>query len=412
MISKAEIICIGDELLLGKTIDTNSSWISLELMNLGIKVKYKSIISDNESEIINALKRSEKTDLIIITGGLGPTKDDITKKTICKYFNTTLKTNNIILKRLKSKFKSIGKTLNDLNEKQAEMPVGANLLFNDWGTAPGMLFERNKSIFVFFPGVHIEMRSIFKTYFLPKIKKQLSDEIFEYHDIETIGISESRLSYLLYDIEKDIPKDISLAYLPSLGRVSIRLYVKGKGVSLEARKLKQKIIDLVGNHVIGNGELEIEKWLISTLSKRSHMLAFAESCTGGKIASKITSIPGSSKIFKGSIIAYNNQIKSDLLDVNNISIKKYGSVSQQVVAEMLHGVIKKFKVDYGIAVSGIAGPDGGSDEKPIGTVWIGVGNEQRQKVELLRFKGNREQIIELTSISALNQLRKFILEIN
>ena len=411
-ISKAEIICIGDELLLGKTIDTNSIFISLELLKLGIRVKGKSVISDNESEIIQALKRAEDSDLIIITGGLGPTKDDITKNTICKYFDTSLKTNNVILKRLKTKFKSVGRNLNDLNKQQAELPIGANILFNDWGTAPGMIIEKYNSSFVFFPGVPIEMRSIFKTYFLPIIKKQLGGVAFEYYDVETIGISESKLSFLLSDIENNMPDNISLAYLPSLGHVLIRLYVKGIGMTMEAKKLKQKIIDLVGESVIGKGELEIEKWLINVLSKKRQMIAFAESCTGGKIASKLTALPGCSKIFKGSIVAYNDHIKSDILDVQYLSIEKHGSVSQQVVKEMLIGVIKKFKVDLGIAVSGIAGPDGGSHEKPIGTVWIGVGDGVNQKVELFRFKGNREQIIELVSITALNQLRKFILEIH
>jgi nicotinamide-nucleotide amidase len=275
-----------------------------------------------------------------------------------------------------------------------------------------MIMEKYNSSFVFFPGVPIEMRSIFKTYFLPIIKKQLGGVAFEYYDVETIGISESKLSFLLSDIENNMPDNISLAYLPSLGHVLIRLYVKGIGMTMEAKKLKQKIIDLVGESVIGKGELEIEKWLINVLSKKRQMIAFAESCTGGKIASKLTALPGCSKIFKGSIVAYNDHIKSDILDVQYLSIEKHGSVSQQVVKEMLIGVIKKFKVDLGIAVSGIAGPDGGSHEKPIGTVWIGVGDRLNQKVELFRFKGNREQIIELVSITALNQLRKFILEIH
>jgi nicotinamide-nucleotide amidase len=247
---------------------------------------------------------------------------------------------------------------------------------------------------------------------MPEMKKLLSDIAFGYHDIETIGISESKLAFLLSDLEKGLKENQSIAYLPSLGRVLIRLYTRGKLNVLEVRKIKQKIINLIGNSVIGNGEEEIEKWLITTLSKQGKMIALAESCTGGKVASKITSVSGSSKIFKGSIVAYNDLIKSDLLDVKQLSIQKFGSVSQQVVKEMLIGVLKKFNVDYGIAISGIAGPGGGSDEKPVGTVWVGVGDKQRQNVTLSRFNGNRDQIIELSSISALNQLRKFILEIN
>ena len=411
-ITKAEVISIGDELLLGKTIDTNSSWISLELMKLGIKVSNKTIISDKESEIINSLKLAERSELIIVTGGLGPTKDDITKNTICKFFNTELVTNKIVLERLTKRFSDIGRKLIGLNRKQADLPQKANILFNDWGTASGMMLERNNSLYVFFPGVPVEMKSIFQTYFVPELKKQLKDSTFSYYDIKTIGIAESKLAYLLSDLEKELKDNFSIAYLPSLGQVTIRLYVTGKVSKDKTIKLREKIINLVGAPVIGNGDEDIENWFITHLSRQNHMIAFAESCTGGKIASKLTSKSGSSKIFKGSIVAYSDLIKSEILKVKPSSIQDHGSVSQQVVSEMLQGLIERFNVEYGIAVSGIAGPDGGSEEKPVGTVWIGVGSKQLQNIQLFRFKGNREQIIELSSICALNQLRKFILEIN
>ena len=411
-ITKAEVISIGDELLLGKTVDTNSSWISLELMKLGIKVSNKSIISDKESEIINSLDLAERSGLIIVTGGLGPTKDDITKNTICKYFNTELVTNTTVLEKLNKRFNDVGRKLNHLNRKQADIPKKAKILFNDWGTASGMMLERNNSLYVFFPGVPVEMKSIFQSYFVPELKKQLKDSSFTYFDIKTIGIAESKLAHLLSDLEKDLNDNFSIAYLPSLGRVAIRLYVTGKVSKNEIIKLREKIINIIGVSVIGNGEEDIENWFISYLSSQNQMIAFAESCTGGKISSKITSKSGSSKIFKGSVIAYSDIIKSEILKVKTSSIQNYGSVSQQVVSEMLQGVIEKFSVEYGIAISGIAGPDGGSEEKPVGTVWIGVGNKELQNIQLFRFKGNREQIIELSSTCALNQLRKFILEIN
>ena len=407
---KCEIITIGDEILLGKTLDTNSSWIAQELMKMGVQVYYKSTISDKEDVILEALNKAEKqSDLIIVTGGLGPTKDDLTKQTICKFFNTELKRNEEVYNRLNQRWKDMGRKMNQLNERQADLPLSSTILPNEWGTASGLMFEKGKTIFVFFPGVPIEMKNIFSHYFSPILLKYTDLEYFDYRDIHTIGIAESKIAKLIENIEEDLPNAISIAYLPSLGKVIVRLYIRKKISYSILDDILNQIKETLGNAVIGNGDLPLELWLQKELSAKHKMIGTAESCTGGLIASKVIKWAGSSSIFKGSIVAYSDEIKINKLNVSSSIIDRYGAVSKEVVELMLDGLIEHFGVDFGISVSGIAGPGGGTYDKPVGTVWICVGSKKNKLSKCFKLKGDREQNIELSATIALNQLRKFIL---
>lgn len=407
---KCEIITIGDEILLGKTLDTNSSWIAQELMKMGVQVHYKSTISDKENIIIEALNKAEnQSDLIIVTGGLGPTKDDLTKQTICKFFKTELKRNEGVYKRLNQRWKDMGRKMNQLNERQADLPLNSTILPNEWGTASGLMFERGEKIFGFFPGVPIEMKNIFSHYFSPILLKYTDLEYFSYKDIHTIGIAESKIANLIENIEEGLPDNISIAYLPNLGKVIVRLYIRKEVSDSIINDILNQIKDILGDAVIGNGDLPLELWLQKELSSKGKMIGTAESCTGGLIASKVIKWPGSSSFFKGSIVAYSDDIKIKKLNVSRSSIDRYGAVSKEIVELMLDGLIEHFDVDFGISVSGIAGPGGGSYDKPVGTVWICVGSKRNKLSKCFKLKGDREQNIELSATIALNQLRKFIL---
>ncbi len=408
-----EIITIGDELLIGQVVDTNSAWMAQRLNEIGIKVKQISSVSDDENHILKALlEASLRADIILITGGLGPTKDDITKKTLCKYFNTGLKFDDESFKIIESIFLSRGRQVTPINRLQAEVPENCTVLHNYQGTAPGMWFEHNEKIYVSMPGVPSEMKGLMEKIVIPKIKERFPLVPIIHKTILTQGIGESYLSDLISSWEDHLPSHIKLAYLPAAGMVRLRITAKGeneealiKEVNAEALKLKA----LIGEYIYGYENDKLEGLIGRLLRDQKKTISTAESCTGGFIAHKITSIPGSSEYYIGSIVAYANEIKVNDLNVDLNSIDKYGAVSEEVVKTMATNVRKKFKTDYSIACSGIAGPDGGTADKPVGTIWIAVSNVEKTITRKLQLGTNRERVILETAQHALNVLRKMLI---
>ena len=408
-----EIITIGDELLIGQVVDTNSAWMAQRLNEIGIKVKQISSVSDDESHILKALyEASLRADIILITGGLGPTKDDITKKTLCKYFKTGLKFDEESFKIIESIFISRGRQVTPINRLQAEVPENCTVLHNYQGTAPGMWFEQNEKIYISMPGVPSEMKGLMEKIVIPKIKERFPLVPIIHKTILTQGIGESYLSDLISSWEDNLPSHIKLAYLPAAGMVRLRITAKGvdeeallKEVNAEALKLKA----LIGEYIYGYENDRLEGLIGRLLRDQKKTISTAESCTGGFIAHKITSIPGSSEYYIGSIVAYANEIKVNELDVDFHIFEKYGAVSEEVVKSMASNVRKKFKTDYSIACSGIAGPDGGTIDKPVGTVWIAVSNAEKTITRKLQLGTNRERVILETAQHALNVLRKMLI---
>lgn len=406
---KAEIITIGDEILIGQVVNTNSSWISENLNNIGIKVTQISTIGDDIIQIINALKSTElRADLIIITGGLGPTKDDITKFALCKFFNTKLVFNDSAFQNIKHIFESRNIPVNELNKAQAMLPESCTALNNKFGTAPGLWFEKNGKIFVSLPGVPYEMKFIMEDSVLKILSSKLKNLAIVHKTIMTTGIGESFIAEKLSGFESDLPEYIKLAYLPKPGIVRLRLSGMGNNKKLlknELDILSDKIQNILGTYVYGFDEEKLEKVVGDLLIRNNATLSIAESCTGGYVSHLITSVAGSSKYYKGSLIAYSNEIKMKFLDVDKKILEKHGAVSCEIVTEMASNIRKKYSSTYSIACTGIAGPGGGSNEKPIGTVWIAVGTPKITETKKLQLSDNRERNIERASIAALNLLR-------
>ena len=411
----AEIITIGDELLIGQIVDTNSAWIGEQLSLTGIKVHQISSISDNEEHILKALAEAEKrVDLVLITGGLGPTKDDITKKALCKYFDTDLVMYEDILAKIKEFFDRRGFKMLDVNKQQAALPENCTIIPNPVGTASGMWFEKNKTIFVSMPGIPHEMKRIMTDGVLPKLKKEYDLPVILHRTILTYGIIESELSDLLEDFEKKLPEGVKLAYLPSLERLRLRLSISGKH-KLELEKIldeqENKLKKYLGNKIFGYGDSSLQEAVGILLKEKKQTLSTAESCTGGNIAHKITSVSGSSQYFKGSVVAYDNSIKQNVLQVQELSLIKYGAVSKEVVEQMALGIQKLMQTDYAIATSGIAGPTGETSEKPVGTTWIAIASPDGEVyTRKYVFGTQREQNIRRATSVALNNLRKLLLK--
>ena len=406
---KAEIITIGDEILIGQIVDSNSAFIAKELNNVGVSVVQITTTSDDADSIVNSIKQAEKrAEIIILTGGLGPTKDDITKITLAKYFNTKLVHNQEVYNHVKRLLAGRGITMNDLNGKQAYVPANCEILFNKVGTAPGMLFKQNDKIYVSMPGVPFEMKYIITEKFIPFLKENFSTEEIVHKTIMTQGIPESHLAEKIESWENNLPQEIKLAYLPQPGIVRLRLTARGKDrnklnslIENEVSKL-QKIIP---EAVYGFDEEKIELTVYKLLKEQNKTMATAESCTGGNISALITSIPGSSSIYLGSIIAYSNEIKHKLLNVSEQTLETFGAVSKQTVEEMCTGLLSSFNTDYAISVSGIAGPDGGTEEKPVGTTWICVASKDKLIAEKHLFGEDRGRNIRRATLTALNMLR-------
>ena len=411
---KASIITIGDELLIGQTIDTNSAFIAQELNKIGIWVRRRLAIGDVEEDITNTLnEESVSSNVIIITGGLGPTGDDITKQVLAKYFNSGWTINEDALKNVVDIFNKLNRPLIERNLKQAEVPDNCIILQNKRGTAPGMWFEKDNVIVVSLPGVPNEMKGLMIESVIPRLKK-LSLPYVLHRTLLLAGKGESEVAEMIKTFESSLPGHIKLAYLPAYGLLRLRLTGKsedGEFLEKEIDTLFQQLIQIIQPWIIAGEDITVPMALIRILKKYGKTIGTAESCTGGFIAQQITAIPGASNVYNGSIVSYANKIKEAILGVKNETINSYGAVSEQTVKEMLQGLFHQLNTDYGIATSGIMGPDGGSEQKPVGTVWIAVGNrdEIRATKYLLRF--NRERNIEQTAFIGMVSLFKFIKEV-
>lgn len=406
---KAELLTIGDELLYGQITDTNAQWMSAALSDAGIRVIRKTTVGDVEDEILKAFSEAEKrADIVLITGGLGPTSDDLTKPCLAKYFNCEVRIHEEALAEVTEFFKSRGRELTEINRLQAALPVCCEKITNKIGTAPGMWFERQNKVFVSMPGVPHEMKLMMTDIIIPKLKQTFNTPVIYHKIIRTVGLGESFLAEKIADWESALPSHIKLAYLPSLGEVKLRLTCHGESLSVlekEASDLSEKLNDRIGQFIYGYGNDPLEIVIGNTLRQKNLTLAAAESCTGGYLSHQITSIPGSSDYFKGSIIPYANQIKTAVLGVKEETIEKFGAVSEQAIIEMATYVRSKFNTDIGVATSGIAGPGGGSPEKPVGTVWIAYADQHQTVTKKLQLSKDRLINIRLTSVAVLNLIR-------
>jgi len=410
----AEIITIGDEILIGQIVDTNSAWMAQKLNLAGIKVKQITSVSDEKQHILDSLKlASHRADIILITGGLGPTKDDITKKTLAEYFGVGLRTDSGALENVKRIFSMHKSPMLDTNIRQAEVLENCLTLLNLNGTAPGMWIENEGKIYVSMPGVPFEMMYMMEELVIPKIKDSFNLPSIVHHTILTSGIGESSLADKISDIEDSLPEHIGLAYLPKLGIVRLRLSGRGSNASQlrdEIAGFAKKIVEQVKEFVIIEADVPLEKAIIDFMASRNLTLSTAESCTGGYIAHQITQHAGSSKVFLGGAVTYSNEMKNTMLSVSEETLKNFGSVSEETVKEMARGAVNNYHSDYSISVSGIAGPDGGTENKPVGTVWIAVAGKNKIVTKKFQFGNKRAQNIERSSINSLSLLYKLLKE--
>jgi nicotinamide-nucleotide amidase len=404
----AEIITIGDEILIGQIVDTNSAWMAQTLNNIGIRVKQISSVSDDEQHIMDALELAEsRAEIILITGGLGPTKDDITKKTLAKYFNMGFRRDEETLQQVSSIFEKANRPMIELNRMQADVPDGCVVVPNRNGTAPGMWFNEHGKIFVSMPGVPYEMMYMMEEEVLPRLKTSLNLPFIYHKTILTAGIGESFLAVRISEIEAALPEYIKLAYLPKLGQVRLRL----SGSSRDEQQLhtdinhySKLIADEIREFVVVEDDIPLEKAVVDIMKSRSLSLSTAESCTGGYIAHLLTKHAGSSAVFSGGAVTYSNALKMAVLGVKADTLLEYGAVSEQTVKEMALGALQQFHTDYAISVSGIAGPDGGTPDKPVGTVWIAVASAHAVEARKFTFGNKRTQNIERAAASALTLL--------
>lgn len=406
----AEVLTIGDEILFGQILDTNTRFISKELDDIGIKIRRKMSIADKKQDILDALDESlNRSDVVLLTGGLGPTKDDITKKTLAEYFDMELELNHEALEDVTEIFSRFGKEVNEINKRQAYLPLGSKKIRNERGTAPGMWFEKDKKVVVSMPGVPFEMEAMMAQSILPRLKKHFTLPVIVHKIIKTIGIGESWLAEEISDWEDNLPGHMSLAYLPGKAQVRLRLTGVGKQRDeLESEMDEQinEVLPKISKYVFGFGDIQIEDAVGEMLKTESLTIATAESCTGGFLAHRLTSVPGSSEYYWGSVVSYHNDIKKGALGVDNKTLETYGAVSEETATKMAIGVRKKFKTDIGISTTGIAGPDGGTEEKPVGTVWMAISFGKNVKTRKIQLPGTRILNIEYTAIHALNFLRQ------
>lgn len=415
--AQASIITIGNELLIGQTIDTNSAFIGQELNKIGIWVRKRVAVGDDALEIKNALdQESAQSDLIILTGGLGPTADDITKPLLCEYFGGKLQQDKETLEHIRYLFEEVYKRPGaqlERNISQANVPDNCIVLKNPVGTAPGMLFEKNGKIFISLPGVPREMKDLMKTAVLPYLEKNTKRATIIHRNLLTAGIGESVLAEMIQDFERKLPSSVSLAYLPNYGMVKLRLTGVGteeKAVNQLVNPLFEELKKLTAAYLVTDVDETLEETLGKLLAKKEATIGTAESCTGGLIGHQISSVPGASAYYKGSIVSYSNTIKESLLQVNNKTLKNTGAVSEETVLEMAKGALTALNTDYIIAVTGIMGPQGGTPEKPVGTVWVAVGNSTLLKTKKLQLGFDRTRNTQQTAVSSLYMLLQFIRE--
>jgi nicotinamide-nucleotide amidase len=411
----AAIITIGDELLIGQVVDTNSAWIAQELNKTGIWLKQRISVGDNKDEIFRALKIAEEdTQVIIITGGLGPTADDITKPVLCEYFGGKMVVDEGVLAHLKYLFNEVFKRpIIERNLRQAEVPDVCTVLHNERGTAPGMWFEKNNKVYISLPGVPHEMKGLMTKLVLPKLKTLFDTPFIEHRTLLTAGVGESFIAETIKDWEEKLPAHLKLAYLPNYGMVRLRI----TGWSTDKDKLDKELDEqfdslkkLVQQWLVTDQDETLQMKLGRMLRSKNKSMSTAESCTGGYIAHLITAIDGASSNYKGTVVSYDNEVKTQILKVSPETLRSVGAVSEEVVREMVEGAIMIMNTDYAVAVSGIMGPDGGTPEKPVGTVWIAAGSRDKIMAQKFQFKFDRMRNIEMTAVTALNLLRKFIIE--
>jgi len=411
--SKAVILTIGDELLIGQTIDTNSAWMGEKVNALGLQVVEKIAVADTEEGIVSGLDRAlEKGDVVLITGGLGPTKDDITKKVLAKHFGMGMRFDEPTFERIKRLFARWGRSTTEAHKEQCFMPDGAVILENKMGTAPGMLFESGEKKIISMPGVPYEMKYIMDNSVLPLLKKTFVSQAIFNHTILTAGEGESRIADKIESVVNLFPEHISIAYLPNLGSVKLRLTAMGKDeneLKNEVYSFAKQIEDILGDLVFGHGKETLSSKIGTIALNKGLKIGTAESCTGGMVGSKIVETPGSSAYFQGSVTTYSNELKNRILGVKLDTLKSYGAVSEQTVKEMVIGANLHLGVDVSVAISGIAGPSGGSEEKPVGTIWIACGNKTKMDTLKISAGKNRKKNIEYASNYALNVLRKFLI---
>jgi len=411
---KSALITIGDEILIGQVTDTNAVWISKELNKIGVRVCEMVTVSDDAEQITSTLDRYMGSyDLVIMTGGLGPTTDDITKPTLVAYFGSRMITLPEVLDKITAYFKERGRSVIESNLRQADVPENCRVLMNNHGSAPGMWFEKEGSILVSLPGVPYEMKGLMQDHLLPELRKRVEVPNVVHKTIMTQGIPESYLAATIRNWEADLPDCIKLAYLPRPGIVRLRLTVIDKCAIESERLLKvniDKLLEIIPQHIFGYDDISLEESLGKLLKEKGISLSTAESCTGGNIAKLITSVAGSSGYYTGSVIAYSNRIKTEVLGVSEHILDKHGAVSREVIEHMARGVRDIYGTDASIATSGIAGPDGGTEDKPVGTTWICVAYGDKIYAMKYRFGGSRDRIIDQASYSAMQLLRRLILD--
>ncbi len=411
---KAEILTIGDEILFGQITDTNTQWIGSELTKIGIRPIRKTSVGDNKKDILDAFAEAEKrADLVLVTGGLGPTKDDITKKVFCEYFDTTLEINEDALALITGFFEKRGREMTELNRQQAALPKNCTYIKNWWGTAPGMWFEHNGTVFIAMPGVPFEMKNLMTNALLPKLQAHFQTPVIHHKMIKTVGIGESFLADRIEQWEDALPAHIKLAYLPHFGQVRLRLTATGTDLTqlkAEAQAEVDKVLPLIQENVFGFDDDELETVVGGLLTAHNQTVSTAESCTGGYLSHLITKVPGSSAYFEGGVVAYSYEAKTMELGVKSETLLSHGAVSEETIIEMAEGVRNKFKTTFGIATSGIAGPGGGTTDKPVGTVWIACAGPNGTKARKLQLTNFRELNIQLTATYLLELLRKNIVK--
>ena len=394
-----EIITIGDELLIGQVVDTNSAWMANLLNDNGFQVVRKMAVGDDGDDIKKAIDDARgRVSIVLVTGGLGPTKDDITLKTLCEYFDTSLRFSEDVYKHIENMFQRRGFVMNELTRNQAFVPEKATVIQNENGTAPCTWFEQDDNVLVSLPGVPFEMKWLMENEVIPRLKKKYAQNIFIKHRTCSVtGIPEAALAIKLADFENSLPPFVKLAYLPHSGIIRLRLsacYADEKITEETVTVLQKQLIEMLKENVLACEDKNIEALTGEKLRSKGLTVCTAESCTGGSIAALLTSVPGSSDYFRGSVVAYANEVKHRVLGVSESDLLQYGAVSKQVVEQMAQGALQVFGCDYSVAVSGIAGPDGGTPEKPVGTVWIAVADKDTVVSKKYRFTTVREQNVQ------------------
>lgn len=410
---KCTILSIGDELLIGQTLNTNAYWMSQKMNEIGIDVIHHVSLSDEKSDIINCLNDAlAASQVILITGGLGPTSDDITKEVLCEYFGGKLVFNEEAFRNIERIFASRKRLINEASRRVAYLPDVCKVIPNSNGTAAGMIFTKDGKTVVSMPGVPYEMKGMIIEGVVPYLKEQYQLPFILHSNILTAGVGETQLADSLVDFEQHKDPRIKLAYLPNVGKVRLRLTIKLddkdelQAILDEARR---EVVANIGEHIYGYEEELLEQTVGNMLLEQNLSIGTAESCTGGYLAHLITSVAGSSAYFKGSIISYANEVKQELLGVKPETLQQFGAVSEQTVSEMLDGALTQLRTDIAIAISGVAGPAGATPEKPVGTVFIGIGTKDKKVIKMMSFTVHRDRNIQLSAVLALVMLRKFLL---